>query len=51
MPITANDSTKTTNNTGSLITLGGSYNQGKMVSEHVSSQVNNLQMNNMHIGS
>ena len=34
----------------SPITLEGSYNQGKMVTEHVPGQVNNLQMNNTHIG-
>ena len=31
--------------------MGGSYNQGNMVPEHVPSQVNSLQVNNMHIGS
>ena len=51
MPVTPNDNTKRTNSTGSPTTLGGSYKQGKMVTEHVPSQVNNLQVNNMHIGS
>ena len=50
MLITPNNSTKRTNRTGSLTTLGGSYNQGKMVTEHVPSRVNNLQVNNTHIG-
>ena len=49
MPITPNDSTKRTNSAGSLTTLGGSYNQCNMVTEHVPSQVNSLQINNMHI--
>ena len=48
-PVTANNNSRTTN-TGSPITLEGSYNQGKMVTEHIPSQVNNLQMNNTHIG-
>ena len=48
--VTVNDNSKTTNNTGSPVTLGGSYNQSKMVTEHIPSQVSNLQMNNIHIG-
>ena len=50
MLVTANDNSKMTNNTGSPITLEGSYNQGKMVTDHIPNQVNNLQMNNTHIG-
>ena len=49
MPITPNDSTKRTNSTGCLTTLVGSYKQGKMVTEHVPSQVNNLQMSNSYV--
>ena len=41
---------KTTNNTGSPITLEGSYNQGKGVTDHIPDQVNNPQMNSIHIG-
>ena len=51
MPITPNDSTKRTNSTGSPTTLGGFYDQCKMVTEHIPSLVNNLHMNNMHVGS
>ena len=31
--------------------MGGSYNQGNMVTEHVLSQINSPQVNNMQIGS
>ena len=48
--VTTNDNSKTTNNTGSPITLEGLYNQGKGVTDHIPNQVNNLQMNNTHIG-
>ena len=51
MPITRNDSTMKTNSTSSPTTMGGSYNQGNMVTEHDPSQVNSLQVNNMQIGS
>ena len=51
MLITPHDNTKKTNSTGSLTTLGGSYNQGNIVNEHVPSQVNSPQVNNMQIGS
>ena len=50
MPVAANDNSKTTNNMCSPITLEGSYNQGKIVTECIPGQVNNLQMNNTHIG-
>ena len=50
MPVTDNDNSKTTNNIGSPITFEGSYNQGKKVTDHIPNQVNNLQMNNTHIG-
>ena len=49
-PVTTNDNSKTTNNTGSPIILEGLYNQGKGVMDHIPNQVNNLQMNNTHIG-
>ena len=48
--ITPNDSTKKTNSTSSLTTLGGSYNQGNMVTEHVLSQVNSAPVNSMQPG-
>ena len=51
MPITPNDSTKTSKSTSSPTTLGGSYNQGNMVTEHVPSHINSPQVNNMQIGS
>ena len=49
-PVTTNSNSKTTNNTGIPITLEGSYNQGKKVTDHIPNQVNNLQMNNTQIG-
>ena len=51
MLITPNDSTKKMSSTGSPTTLGGSYNQGNVVTEHVPSQVNSSQVNNTQIGS
>ena len=49
-PVTTNNNSKTTNNTGSPITLKGSYNKGEKVTDAIPNQVNNLQMNNTHIG-
>ena len=48
--VTTNNNSKPTHNTGSPVALEGSYNQGKGVTDCILDQVNNPQMNSIHIG-